>query len=205
MAASCILDVYRSPNLTVLPMITSSYQPAPGRFLISEPFMPDANFQRTVILLVEHNENGSLGFVLNRRLEANLGDLIEHLAGSQLPVFQGGPVEQQTLHFIHRLEALEDSLEVGEGVFWGGDFETLVQWVIKGQVDEQDILFFVGYSGWGPGQLSAELERKSWIVAPENSGFVFRPQKENLWKELLKTLGDKFKIISNYPTDPRLN
>ncbi len=167
--------------------------------------MPDANFQRTVILLVEHNKDGSLGFVLNRKLDAKLGELVEMLAGTEHTVYIGGPEQQQTHHFIHQLQDLEDTIEIFEGVYWGGSFEVLTQRLVNGLVSEEDVLFFVGYSGWGPGQLASELERKSWIVAPEHPDFIFREEKTDMWKELLKTLGDKYKIISNYPIDPRLN
>ncbi len=187
-------------------MTRSAYKPAIGRFLISEPFMSDQNFQRSVVLLVEHSQEGSLGFVISRQLDLTLDQLIEGLPNFQAPVFMGGPVEQNTLHYVHRLgTTFPNSHEVSRGVFWGGDFEKVKEHIQLNLISAEDILFFVGYSGWGPGQLNNELEQKSWIVAPENSKFIFQNNYDNLWKQVLQSMGPKYQIISNYPLDPRLN
>ena len=187
-------------------MITSSYKPSPGRFLISEPFMLDRNFQRTVVLLVEHGEEGSLGFVMNRHLETHIDQLVEDVPTFSAPVFVGGPVEQQTLHYVHRLgEELPGSRKVFQEVYWGGDFEVLKDKMRLNVISSQDILFFVGYSGWAPGQLDHELQQKSWIVAPEAEEFIFQEDYTDMWRQVLKSMGSKYQIISNYPVDPRLN
>ncbi|MDX2284319.1 MAG: YqgE/AlgH family protein [Bacteroidia bacterium] len=186
-------------------MITSAYRPAKGRFLISEPFMADENFQRTVVLLVEHGKEGSLGFILNRRLKLRIGELIDDMEALDVPVFSGGPVEGHTLYYVHRLGHLPGSQQVHDGLYWGGDFDTLKHMAQGGQVHPDEIRFFVGYSGWAPGQLQSELKRKSWIVAPENTGFVFADDVQGIWQQMLRSLGDKYRIIANYPADPRLN
>ena len=186
-------------------MITSSYQPAPGRFLISEPFMEDENFQRSVILLVEHGKNGSLGFVINMELQSVLADVVEGL-GENDPLLLGGPVQQDSLHYIHRLgDLVPESRHVFGDLYWGGDFDTIKSLLQAGEIDRSQILFFVGYSGWSPGQLSKELERKSWIVAPENIEHIFEPDRDDLWRIILRGMGTKYQVLSNYPTDPRLN
>lgn len=167
--------------------------------------MRDENFQRTVVLLVEHGDQGSLGFVLNRRLDVRIIEVVEDLAGADLPVFLGGPVEPNTLHYVHRLPDLPGSRKVYEGLYWGGDFDALKRLALLGQLQEREILFFIGYSGWSPGQLDSELRRKSWIIAPENLDFVFEHDPPKLWRDLLHSLGDKYRVISNYPTDPRMN
>ncbi len=187
-------------------MTRSAYKPAAGRFLISEPFMGDQNFQRTVVLLVEHSREGSLGFVINRQLDLTLDQLIEGLPAFQAPIFMGGPVEQNTLHYVHRLgTSFPGSHEIVNDVFWGGDFEQVKNQIQLNLLSEDDILFFVGYSGWGPGQLEEELDQKSWIVAPENPLFIFQQNYDDLWREILQSMGFKYQIIANYPIDPRLN
>ncbi|MEL6652912.1 MAG: YqgE/AlgH family protein [Bacteroidota bacterium] len=187
-------------------MLTSAFKPAPGRFLISEPFMYDQNFQRSVVLLVEHGDTGSLGFVMNRAVELSMEDIVDGFPVIDAPVFMGGPVEQSTLHYVHRLgDLLPNSHEVVEGLYWGGSFEVLKSKVQDGLISEEDILFFVGYSGWAPGQLDQELERKSWIVAPSELEFVFREDYDDLWRTILQSMGTKYKVIANYPVDPRLN
>ena len=187
-------------------MLTSSYRPLPGRFLISEPFMHDENFQRTVVLLVEHGDQGSLGFVLNRRLKFNIDEVVEEMPSIDAPVYLGGPVEQNSLHFVHKLGSqLEGSRHIVDDVFWGGDFQSLKEKISLGKLSLDDIVFFIGYSGWGPGQLEQELEKKSWIIAPEDHSFVFEKGGKEMWRKILKNMGAKYKIISNYPVDPSLN
>lgn len=182
-------------------------EPERGDLLISEPYLPDPNFVRTVILLCEHDENGSFGFVLNKRSHASLPELIEEAEGFEQEVFVGGPVQQNTLHFLHKSpETLQGDKKIVDGVYWGIDFEGLMSSINTRQVSGDELKFFVGYSGWSPGQLMEELNAKSWIVykkaTPE---LVFEMNPDELWREALKTMGGKFRVISNYPTDPRLN
>lgn len=168
--------------------------------------MYDQNFKRTVVLLVEHGEQGSLGFVLNRQLQMSIEQIVEGFPLCNSAVFMGGPVEQSTLHYVHRLgDQIPDSREVMKGVYWGGSFEALRSLFVKGQVTDSDVLFFVGYSGWAPGQLDEELKRKSWIVAPEDPMFIFQDDYKDMWRNVLKSMGTKYQVISNYPIDPSLN
>jgi len=184
----------------------NSHKPTKGSFLISEPFLPDPNFERTVILLCEHNEEGSFGFVLNKISGVALEDIIEDIKNFEEKVYIGGPVQQDTLHFIHRADYLEGGVDIGNGLYWGGNFEQLLVLIDTKQIKPEDFRFFVGYSGWSSGQLVEELEANSWIVAPNATpDLVFDLDNEALWKTLLKLLGGRFSIYSNYPTDPRLN
>lgn len=181
-------------------------KPEKGSILVSEPFLPDPNFERTTILLCEYNQDGSFGFVLNKRAEAQLGEVIEDFKSFDAPVFIGGPVQQDTLHYLHRLPQLEDSTEIVNGIFWGGNFDQLSIFIDTGQISLLDIRFFLGYSGWGEGQLDTELKENSWIVSnrvtPE---FVFETLPDEMWKKALQTLGGRYSIYSNYPVDPRMN
>lgn len=184
-----------------------SQLPAKGDLMISEPFLPDPNFERTVILVCEHNEQGSFGFVLNKPSLLKLSDIMEEVDGFESIVHVGGPVQQDTLHFIHRVgNELEGGEEISEGVRWGGNFEQLKIMIEQGQVEEKDIIFFLGYSGWGEGQLQQEIKEKSWIIHKSvTSQQVFDKDPKNLWRDILKGMGGKYKMFSNYPTDPRLN
>src|SRR5687767_3484687 len=139
-------------------------KPEKGRLLISEPFLPDPNFERTVVLLCEHNEEGSFGFVLNKPSILKVNEVIEDIGGLENPVFVGGPVQQDTLHFIHRNVSVPNAVQIANNVFWGGDFDNLLSLVDTKQITGIDLRFFLGYSGWGPGQLDSELEQDSWIV-----------------------------------------
>lgn len=181
-------------------------RPGKGRLLISEPYLGDPNFERTIILLCEHNTEGSFGFVLNKPGELSVGDVVEDLRKLTAPVFIGGPVQRDTLHYIHRLADLEDAMLVGSGIFWGGNFEQLVSWIDTGKVTASDIRFFLGYSGWSAGQLEEEMKAQSWIVSAHLSQrTLFEMPSEAMWKEVLRQLGGRFRVYSNYPIDPRLN
>lgn len=187
-------------------MAKSNRPPQKGSFLLSEPFLADKNFKRTVVLLTEHNEDGSIGFILNKPIRFRLNEIVEGFPDFNVPVYMGGPVQQDSLHFIHRVEALaEEGDEVVPGIYWGGNFEKLKMMIEGQQVTEQDIRFFVGYSGWGPEQLEEEMESNSWIVSPVRARFTFSDQTDSLWGDILRTMGGKYKAFSNYPEDPSLN
>ncbi len=181
--------------------------PRRGDLLISEPYLPDPNFDRTVIFLCEHDENGSLGFVLNKKTEAVVNDLMDGLDSLNSNIYVGGPVQRNTLHFLHKgTIRLESDVEIVDGVHWGMDFEGLMEKINTKQIREQDLKFFVGYSGWSPGQLVDELREKAWIVCKcASQEMVFDTDPADLWRLVLKNMGGKFKLMSNYPRDPRLN
>ena len=176
--------------------------------MLSEPFLQDDNFSRSVILLCEHEEaTGSVGFVLNKPSILSLGDLVSELDFLEAEVFVGGPVEQSTLHFVYFGEQLmEESKPLGNGVWWGGDFSDLIQHINSKKLNLSQVRFFIGYSGWSSGQLAAELSAQSWIVYSDPwSQEFFDNSPDQLWRSLMKSMGGDFEIQSNYPIDPRLN
>ncbi len=181
--------------------------PQKGDLLISEPFLADPNFMRTVIILCEHNDEGSIGFVLNKMSSLTLEDVVAEFKGVKQKVYIGGPVQQDTLHFIHRKgELIAESAKIAEGLYWGGNFDELTFLLRDQLVNSQDFKFFIGYSGWAPGQLMDEIKVNSWIISRNVSiEQVFDTDATVLWKEVLKNLGGKYKVMSNYPVDPRLN
>ena len=181
-------------------------EPAKGDLLISEPYLPDPNFDRTVIYLCEHDENGTLGFVLNKKAQVKVADVIDEVNYAS-DIYIGGPVQQDTLHYIHRdMELAESSMLVMNEVYWGGSYERLLQKMNTRAIYPKDIRFFLGYSGWSAGQLMDEMKAKSWIVLKGASQeMIFDWNNRELWKECLKTMGGKYRLMSNYPKDPRMN
>lgn len=181
-------------------------KPERGRLLISEPFLPDPNFERTVVLLCEHNEEGSFGFVLNKPSILKVNEVMEELTDLENLVFVGGPVQQDTLQFIHRNASLENAVEIVERIYWGGAFENLMLLLETNQIVAGDVRFFLGYSGWGPGQLEAELDQDSWIVCDYvTDQLLFDTGSDVMWRKALESMGGRFSMYSNYPVDPRLN
>ena len=183
----------------------NNLSPAKGMLLIAEPFLEDPNFGRTVILLCEHNEQGSFGFIVNQCANVTLKDVIEIAESHDQQLFVGGPVEH-LLHFIHRFPTIENGVEIINGIYWGGDFDQLLSLIDTGQASIEDVKFFVGYSGWDISQLEEELKTNSWIVSDiRNPDLLFMQEEKELWKKVLDELGGKFSVYSNYPSDPRLN
>jgi putative transcriptional regulator len=180
---------------------------AAGRLLISEPFMLDPNFKRAVILLTEYAEAGAMGFILNHQSEYLLGDVLPDVSYSEIPVYSGGPVAANTLHFIHCIpQKIEGGIEICDGIFWGGDFEKAKELVSSYGINEHEIKFFMGYSGWTPSQLDEELQENSWIVAEKcSAATIFSGSEQNMWREVVISLGQRFAHIANFPENPQLN
>jgi putative transcriptional regulator len=181
--------------------------PRTGDLLISEPFLQDENFVRSVVLLCEHSEEGSFGLVINKPSILKLGELVKELEFMDKEVFVGGPVEQNTLHFIYLGDKLlEGSVALGDNIWWGGDYEALLTNIKNGKMALDSVRFFLGYSGWGSHQLLEELTDKTWIICRDNlTAETLELTPDALWKNLLKNMGGEFKVIANYPLDPRLN
>jgi putative transcriptional regulator len=181
-------------------------EPGPGIILIADPFLKDPNFLRTVVFLCEHKEEGSFGFVLNRRYENTLNELLPDLDDLNLPVYYGGPVQMDTIHFLHQYpEDIPGGEEVIKGVYWGGDFEKLVMMLKAGRIDHDKIRFYIGYSGWSDGQLKTELQEKSWLTVEGTRKLIFHRNYEEIWKDSLKQLGGDYEMMINFPIDPQLN
>ncbi|MGB0368752.1 MAG: YqgE/AlgH family protein, partial [Flavobacteriales bacterium] len=164
-----------------------------GRLLVSEPFMQDPYFKRSVILLTEHTENGSFGLIINKPIPMYLNEAIENAPAFDSRLSLGGPVQKETLHYLHQLgDKIPNSTEVMDGVFWGGDFETIKDLIESGEIQPGDIRLFVGYSGWAEGQLDSEMKSKSWIVAKADKNLLFSEKSENLWASILEKMGGNY-------------
>lgn len=183
----------------------------PGTLLISQPFLGDPNFERSVVLICrDEPANGTFGLVLSRPAELTLHDVLDlplgpHSPAAPVPLYLGGPVEPNTLHCLHRRADVPDATPLGEGVFWGGDFDVLLGLLTAGEVGADAVRLFVGYSGWSAGQLAAEMQAKSWVTHPASAGKVFTLTPDAFWRAILREKGGRFKAWSNYPVDPRLN
>jgi len=176
-----------------------------GNLLIAEPFMGDSNFERSVILVCEHSPAGTFGLVLNQLTDIHLSDVIDDIQ-PDLPLYVGGPVQQNTLHYIHRRpDLIDSSVRLGDGLYWSGDFDDIKRAVNVGTLTERDIRFFIGYSGWSEGQLDAELQQKAWIISSTSADFLFDTPTKEFWRGVLKQMGGEYKSIAHYPVDPRLN
>jgi len=179
----------------------------PGTLLLSEPFMDDPNFKRAVIVLCSHSvEEGSFGFVINQPVSVKLHDVLEDFPNVETRVYYGGPVQQDTLHYLHTLgELIEGSKKIAEGVYWGGDFDQIKQFLADNPDRSKEIKFFLGYSGWNESQLSEELKTNSWIVLKGSHDLIWNVHHTDDWQKILEKQGGIFKQIANFPANPQLN
>ncbi len=177
-----------------------------GSLLVAAPGLEDPNFRRTVILLCEHGSAGSFGLVLNRVLAVRPGDVFDSLEPVPHPMAYGGPVQPDTMHFLHRLgDRVPDGVELPGGVHWGGDFERL-QAVIEANAGLAGrARFFLGYAGWTAGQLDDEVAEGSWIATSARVDDVFPVSPETLWRDTMLRLGGEFALWANTPADIRTN
>ena len=180
--------------------------PAPGILLIADPFLKDPNFIRTVVFLCDHQEEGSFGFVLNKLYDNTLDELVGSAIGLKIPVYFGGPVQMDTIHFLHQSpDIITGGVEIMNGIYWGGDFEVAIEQLRLGTIDKSTIRFFIGYSGWGNGQLAEELNEKAWLTVMANQKLIFHKRINDIWKDALKHLGGDYEMMVNFPIDPQLN
>lgn len=180
--------------------------PSQGTLLIANPFLKDPNFSRSVIFLCDHKDEGSFGFVLNKKIPKTLSELVPEFENFDFPVFQGGPVQGDTLHFLHQYpDLISGGEEVFENVFWGGNFEGLLINLRNNDIDPNLIRFFIGYSGWTGGQLDGELKEESWLTVPATKDLIFNTDPEDVWKNSLKHLGGDYEMMINFPLDPQMN
>ena len=164
-------------------------KPKKGNLLIAEPaIIGDVSFNRSIVLLADHTEEGSIGFILNKPLEYTVQDLIPELEAT-FKVYNGGPVEQISL-----------------GIYWGGDFSKVAELIKNNAIKENDIRFFLGYSGWDKSQLDNELKANSWVVT-ENvyKKEIIEKDYESFWKEKMLEFGGEYSIWSNAPENPSYN
>lgn len=182
-------------------------EPRKGRVLISDPFVGDEYFERSVVYLCEHSAEGSFGFVLNNFIDVNLSQLNERFPDIHTKMSMGGPVETESMFFVHTLgEVLNDSLLLDQDIYIGGDFEQLYDCIKPEHLTENKIRFFLGYSGWEAGQLEEEISQNAWVVAPiDHADEVMKPHEPDTWKYFMEKLGDKYKIMTGFPIDPNEN
>ena len=184
-----------------------SIKPKKGDLLIAEPsIIGDIAFNRSIVLLADHNSEGSIGFILNKPLEYTINDLIPEIK-EEFKVYNGGPVEQDNLYFIHKVpDLIPNSIEISLGIYWGGDFNKVAELITKKQLSEKNIRFFLGYSGWEANQLDEELKSNSWVVT-ENiyKKGIIEKDYEAFWKEKMLEFGGEYSIWSNAPENPSLN
>lgn len=186
---------------------STSSKPEAGSILISEPFLADHYFSRSVIYLCEHNENGSFGFVLNKYVDSSVNELLPSDFEYKIKVSIGGPVDNSNLFYLHSFGTeLNEAIPIHKDIYIGGEFEHLKTLLRENPDNIKKIRFFIGYSGWSPGQLEDEINEKSWVVLNNiPAQVILDTSDENMWKTVMEKLGGKFNVMKDFPVDPSLN
>ena len=194
-------------NADIFKIETNHVVPSRGKVLISEPFLYDEMFGRSVILLVDHSTDGTMGLVLNKPLPLSLNDALKEFKDiSNIPIYKGGPLSTDTLFYLHTLKDVEDSLQIGKGVYLNGDFDAIRRYILQGNDIDGKIRFFLGYSGWEHDQLCQEIEENTWLIGSTSIASLMNEKgSAELWKNVLGQLGGKYEIWSRFPQIPTLN
>lgn len=177
-----------------------------GKLLIAHPLLHDGFFNRSVVYLTNHNEEGAVGFSLNFKTQFMLRDVRPQIKNGNFPIYEGGPVAKNQLFFLHTLgHDVPDSFHVSNNIFVGGDFNELLHLIEHGKVKMHQVRFFAGYSGWGEGQLEEEISSRHWLInEPIDNGF-FATDPDELWGEQLSEIKHSYSIFANFGSDPSMN
>lgn len=168
--------------------------------------MQDFYFKQSVILLAEHNEEGSFGLIVNKPIQATLNEVTKDFPDFDAQIFLGGPVKTDSIFYIHTIgEVIQNSIKIMEGLYWGGDLHTIKEMMILKQLNSCDIRFFIGYAGWESHQLERELKEKSWVVSTAKVDQVIHTNPKQMWGNLMRSFGDEYALWANFPSDPSLN
>lgn len=175
-----------------------------GQVLLAHPLLEDQNFQQSVILLADHDEQGTVGFVLNDPLEYTLPQALEG-AWPALPLHVGGPVDQDSLFYLHcRPDLIPGAHSIDGFLHWGGEYDVMHEMLTRGLLHAGHIRFFAGYSGWSPNQLNQEIDEGSWAIIPGKTVNCLSYQAD-LYQALKGHLPPDFRLWSNAPKEPTLN
>ncbi len=180
--------------------------PAKGKILISEPFLPDTFFSRSIVYLTDHSPQGSVGFILNKKIDLNLSNAITGFDGWDENLNMGGPVAPDTIHYIHTMgDMIPGSVLVEDNIFWGGDIDYIRDLAATKGMTSSQIRFFLGYSGWSAGQLEREIKEDSWVIAKVRPEIILSNRGEDTWKRVLRSFNNKYRIWADFPDSPEMN
>jgi putative transcriptional regulator len=194
------------PELDLFAILPEDKIPEKGKILISEPFLPDTFFNRSIVYLTDHNPQGSVGFILNKKIDLKMSAAVTGFDGWDDDINMGGPVAPDTLHYLHKLgDLVPQSVPVSEDIYWGGDIDAVRELIRLGKVRHSQIRFFLGYSGWSEGQLERELKEDSWVIAKVKADIIMNNRGDDTWKRVLRSFKNKYRMWADFPDSPEMN
>jgi len=194
------------PELDLFAILPEDKIPEKGKILISEPFLPDTFFNRSIVFLTDHTPQGSVGFILNKKLDLKMSAAVTGFDGWDEDINMGGPVAPDTLHYLHKLgNLIPQSVHITEDIFWGGDIDAVRELISLGKIRNSQIRFFLGYSGWSEGQLERELKEDSWVIARVKADIIMNNRGNDTWKRVLRSFKNKYRMWADFPDSPEMN
>lgn len=194
------------PELDLFAILPEDKIPEKGKILISEPFLPDTFFNRSIVYLTDHSPQGSVGFILNKRVDIKMSSAVTGFDNWDDNLNMGGPVAHDTLHYLHSMgNFIPDSIHVDSNIYWGGDIDFIRDLVKAGKISRAQIRFFTGYSGWSAGQLERELQENSWVIAKVKPDIIMNNRGDDTWKMVLRSLNNKYRMWAEFPDSPEMN
>ena len=183
-------------DMTIFQVESNKAIPRTGGLLIASPFLEDFHFSRSVVLMVEHNDEGSM----------TLNELVPTLSKlPPIPLYRGGPIGKDTLFYLHTFADLKDAFPLGNGLYMNGDFNQMQDYILSGGQIQGKVRFFMGYAGWQKGQLMQEIKDNTWIVNNESEIDLLHMYLRDLWRESLLDMGGRYAVWSSYPKYPIMN
>ncbi len=194
---------------TLFNIAINKREPQTGTLLIAEPFLREKYFNHAVICLIDYEKGkGSMGIVLNRATNYTLNNILDCVTAKQeIPVFCGGPMSCDRLYFLHTLDGIiPNSREIKQGLYIGGNFETMLDYINSGYPIEGKIRFFIGYSGWDTGQLDEELQKNVWAVTDiQDNSALLTGEENQYWHNQVRAMGDDYRGWLFHPPSPTMN
>lgn len=180
--------------------------PSRGKVLISEPFLRDSTFGRSVILLIDHTSDGSMGLIMNKQMPLLLNDIVKEFKYiDDIPLYKGGPMSTDTLFYLHTFPNIDGALPICKNLHMNGDFNAIKKYILQGNPISGSIRFFLGYSGWEHEQLMNEIKENTWIIGKNEVSNLMSHNIDKMWKESLGMLGSKYETWSRFPLVPSFN
>jgi putative transcriptional regulator len=194
------------PELDLFAILPEDKIPEKGKILISEPFLPDTFFNRSIVYLTDHTPQGSVGFILNKKIDLKISAAITGFEGWDEDLNVGGPVAPDTLHYLHNIgDLVPKSVPIKDNIFWGGDIDIIRELIKAEKIKKSQIRFFLGYSGWSAGQLERELKENSWVIAKVKSEIIMNNRGDDTWKRVLRSMKNKYRMWADFPDSPEMN
>ena len=182
--------------------MNSSYK---GKILISTPDISGSIFSRSVVLIIDHNEEGAFGLILNRK-NPDITLQVEQATSIKTDIYEGGPVENQKIFVIAKGSPVTDFyMEITDDYYVTEDLQSIITALTDHRITSQEIKVFSGYSGWAAQQLENEIERRMWTVADAYNLDYTLPNDQSLWKKIMQNLGGEYLLWANAPKDISMN